>query len=48
MREEKRLPEDIPEYRPGDKIYKLFSHDMVLVKGKSDDFLIGIFRIKSE
>ncbi len=42
MREEKKLPEDIPEYQPGDKIYELFSHDRVMVKGNSDNFIIKI------
>ncbi|QTL99709.1 hypothetical protein GM661_17990 [Iocasia frigidifontis] len=47
LREEKRQ-EDIPEYQPGDKIYKLFNHDIVLIRGKDEEFIIKIVSLKKE
>lgn len=46
--EKRRGKEDIPEYQPGDKIYKLFSHDKVRVRGSDEEFIIRVARLKKE
>jgi len=38
----------IPEYQPGDKIYKLFKHNKVIVNGKNEVFIIKIKKLKIE
>ena len=47
LKEEERQ-EDIPEYTPGDKIYKLFNHDRVRVRGNQEEFVIKILKVKKE
>ncbi|WP_164522165.1 hypothetical protein [Halocella sp. SP3-1] len=38
--------EGLPEYQPGDKIYKLFNHDIVIIRGKDEEFIIRIAKLK--
>lgn len=46
--EDGKRREDVPEFQPGDKIYKLFNHDKVIVRGKDEEFIIEIAKIKKE
>jgi len=48
MEREEKGQGDIPEYQPGDKIYKLFSHDKVLIKGQDEVFIIEICKLKNK
>ncbi|QTL99138.1 hypothetical protein GM661_14820 [Iocasia frigidifontis] len=48
MLKEEKQQRDIPEYRPGDKIYKLFKHDIVIIRGRDEEFIIRIVRLKKE
>lgn len=34
--------EERAEFKPGDKIYKLFSHKEVIIRGKKDNFIIKV------
>jgi len=43
---DERQPEDIPEFTPGDKIYKLFKHHKVRVRGKKQEFVIKVLKVK--
>jgi len=43
---EERQPENIPEFTPGDKIYKLFNHNKVRVRGKKEEFVIKVIKVK--
>jgi hypothetical protein len=40
-----RKQQDLAEYQPGDKLYQLFKHEQVVVKGKKEKFLIKIQKI---
>jgi len=44
---EERQPENIPEFTPGDKIYKLFNHHKVRVRGKKEEFVIKVIKVKN-
>jgi hypothetical protein len=46
--EDGKRREDVPEFQPGDKIYKLFNHDRVIVRGKNEAFIIKITKLKKE
>ncbi|QTL99744.1 hypothetical protein GM661_18180 [Iocasia frigidifontis] len=48
MQKGEKRQRDIPEYQPGDKIYKLFNHNKVRIKGKNEEFIIEIARLKSK
>ncbi|WP_164522048.1 hypothetical protein [Halocella sp. SP3-1] len=48
MQREENRQGVIPEYQPGDKIYKLFNHDVVLIRGKDEEFIIKIVSLKKE
>jgi len=37
---------DLVKFQPGDKIYKLFKHQRVLVKGQKENFIIQIKKVK--
>ncbi|MEC9490584.1 MAG: hypothetical protein UMU04_06515 [Halanaerobiales bacterium] len=37
---------DLVKFKPGDKIYKLFKHQKVLVKGQKEKFVIQIKKVK--
>jgi len=37
---------DLVKFQPGDKIYKLFKHQKVLVKGQKENFVIQIKKVK--
>ena len=39
---------DIPEYQPGDRIYKLFNHNKVRVRGNEEEFLIKVIKVKEK
>ncbi|QTL97498.1 hypothetical protein GM661_05615 [Iocasia frigidifontis] len=45
MQREEKL-QGLPEYQPGDKIYKLFNHDIVIIRGKDEEFIIKIVKLK--
>lgn len=34
--------EDLTEFKPGDKIYKLFHYKQVIIRGKKDNFIIKV------
>ncbi|MGM0603037.1 MAG: hypothetical protein ACQESS_06975 [Bacillota bacterium] len=36
----------VPHYKPGDKIYKLFDHEKVIIEGNQDTFVINIDKNK--
>lgn len=36
---------NLPEYQPGDKLYQLFKHKQVIVKGQEEKLLIKIKKI---
>lgn len=36
----------LPKVRPGDKIYKLFDHNKVIVLGNKDKFVVKIKKIE--
>lgn len=46
MAEDAKRREEVAELQPGDKIYKLFKHDKVMVRGKEEAFLIKISKLK--
>ena len=48
MAEDTKRKKDVPELQPGDKIYKLFKHHKVMVRGKDEAFLIKITKLKKE
>ncbi|WP_166637959.1 hypothetical protein [Halanaerobium saccharolyticum] len=37
---------DLVKFQPGDKIYKLFKYQKVLVKGQKENFVIQIKKVK--
>jgi len=39
--------EAVPHYKPGDKIYKLFNHQKVIIDGNQDTFVINIDKNES-
>lgn len=42
MTEQKK--KKLPKFRPGDKIYKLFNHNKVVVVGNKEEFIIDVKR----
>lgn len=48
MVEDTQRREDVPVLQPGDKIYKLFRHNEVIVRGQDEDFFIKIAKLKKE
>ncbi|WP_164522212.1 hypothetical protein [Halocella sp. SP3-1] len=48
MQKEKKRQGVLPEYQPGDKIYKLFNHEIVIIRGRDEEFIIRIARLEKE
>lgn len=38
--------ETLPKFKPGDKIYKLFAYDKVIIIGNSEEFVVNVRKRK--